>query len=139
MMDVIFREGWRQRAREYEPDSWWYLIRMLVASLQRTTGWNLQLDDRSSHCVGDGFSVDLRGLNVTSGPLDLRMRAILGGDVIEDRLLVRAFVFLYSGSCRLDGAGEYLELQATPADGNPWVAVGWMHGEPGEFDTFLRY
>ena len=136
-MDVIFRSGWDRRAHEYDAEAWVALSRWVVDSLEQAVGWILEVDGAVS--VGDGFSVDLRSAVGNAGILDLRLRAVLGADVHDDRLLVRAWLFLYTGAVQLRGPGECLELELTSAHESPWSLIGWSDGEPGEHDAFLRF
>ncbi len=132
---ALFDEGWRERARTYEPGQWAELATVLVDTFGSALHRTLCIVDDES-CFGDDFlSVDVRTSDLDASALALACRGIVGAQIVKDRLDIRAWLFLYSQSSvvRAEG-GTHIEFECG-RDG--WSAIGWRFGELGEFDAFL--
>jgi len=138
---VVLAGGWRQRSSGMTRDDWMSLAAQAVNSLAAFLGRPFSID-ANAISLGEGFfSVDFRTDDSGPVPWDLRIRGIVGSDVIEDRLLIRSWLFLYSGNRRLSPTGaEYLELELRLHEGaSTWIPIGWELGYPGEYDHFATF
>jgi hypothetical protein len=134
--DIFEPHGWRQGAARRDREFWTTAAEAALEKLAATVGFALILDVARWWSSGDGFSVDFFSSKETKG-LQIRPRGILGAEVVEDQLLVRSWVFLYSASERLTtNTGECLLFQVVAG---AWQSQGWIFGESGEFDHFAGY
>jgi len=135
----IFELGWVRRSKELGRQDWLAIAEMVLHGLEAALRRKLQFDGQDVGAVDEGFCLEARSTDRDETSLDLRVRAIVGTDIIDDRLLIRASVFLYTGIEQLRSSGEYLEMQYVPGDGGRWTPVAWRTGEPGEFDDFATF
>ena len=112
------------------------LASQAVAVLSTSVRRPLRLH-QSETSFGAGFSVEVESEDRDASVLDLRLRGIVGASIHDDRLLIRAWLFLYSGELRIGPpTGEvFLELELVPEDGGTWRGR-WARDVHGEFDAF---
>ena len=75
-------------------------------------------------------------------PWQLGLRGIVGAQVVEDALLVRAWVYPYFGNVRLSAAGQgdvALLEYVRQAEAGIWVSRGWEFEELGESAAFEKF
>jgi hypothetical protein len=135
----LFSEGWRKRGAEMAAADWMKLGSQLIESLARALHRNIGINEAVDVSIGEGFSIDIRTTEQDPGVFDLHVLGTIGADVVGDRLLVRAWLFLYSNGLRIAPTGqEVFQLRLVPEDSGSWRNVGWGKGEHGEFDSYLR-
>jgi hypothetical protein len=136
---MIFGGGWRARVATVDDEEWGRIATVMVTSLAAFLHRSLSVD-RDSVSLGKGFSVRFRTDDHEQSVWDLRVRGIVGGNAVDDRLLIRCWLFLYSGSSRIaPPEAEYLELELVSESGGTWRTMGWGLGFSEEFDSFLMF
>lgn len=140
--DLIFNFRASSHGEGYDDGVWTMVIRHVVEQLSRVLGQTLSLVGDRSVVVSDGFSVDFRSEGVGSKPWQLGLRGIVGAQVIEDALLVRAWVYPYFGDVRLSaaGRGDVALLRYVRQDqGGVWISNGWEFEEHDESPAFEHF
>ncbi len=115
------------------------MIAHVIGQLSRTFEHDLRLVEDDSIRSSDGFSVDFRSEDVGSSLWQLRLRGVIGTDIIRGSLLVRAWVFMYLNDDRLPVGGQDHVLWMTyvkTAQGGVWQSDGWQLDEYGEWGWF---
>ncbi len=136
----VFEAGWRARGTTMSDAAWLVIAHQAVEFLGAILRRRIQVDEKAVS-VREGFSVDFRTDDEDPTLWDLRVRGTVGADIVDDRLLVRGWLCLYSGDRRIapDGAEFFhVELVREQAQ-ETWRRVGWRRGEPGEFDSFAAF
>ncbi len=139
--DILFGFGETPLPEGGDEDVWSAVVRHLVDQVADMFGQELEIDDDAVH-FDDGFCIDFRTGGAGAASLTLRLRGILGAQVVEGSLLVRAWVFLYLGNDRLreEVPGDVLAMRYVDTErGGAWCSDGWEYGEPGEWDPFDRF
>ncbi len=136
--DILFGYGEPTTPDRGDEQVWYAVVRNLVDQLAKRFGQELEIEDDE---IGfdDGFCVDFRTGGSDADSLTLRVRGVVGAQVVNDALLVSAWVFLYLGEARLsvEVPGECLYFTYVDTDrGGAWRLEGWEIGEPGEHDAF---
>jgi hypothetical protein len=139
--DILFNFGGRSSNESWDKGVWSTVVRHLVDQMAKTFGQPLQIVDDDVD-FDEGFGVEFRTDGEAAAALTLRVRGIIGADVVEGVLLVHAWVFLYLQDARLDleVPGEVLWMSYVETEqGGIWQHEGWEYGEPGEWDAFERF
>lgn len=122
---------------EVDEPAWRELVERLVLRLGGALGRVLSIDAPVLD-VGDGFCVHLREHDA-SGPLPVRVRAVLGATPFPDGLYVEGCVFFYVGNERVAPAEQELLLLSLSPD-LVFEVRGWEVGfdreEWAAFATF---
>lgn len=130
-------------ARTFNADEWNELLRFSITSLNQWFGYSVETEALEHGCVGEGaaggFCLEI--LNACSSNNDVfRWKGVLGASIIDGKIRVRLFAFLYSGSHRLvtkDGKefGEFV-LEIGPSGHAGWKLFGWFEDTYGEFSQY---
>lgn len=142
--------GFNADAPDYDRNTWADMAKHLLSRLSTALGHQLSPDtNEETWSLGNGMCVDFRSKVIGTALGGFGIRGILGAQVAEDGLLVRAWVFVYLGGVRLaaTGRGDVLAMRYVRNDevgewegwGHGGDASGWHFGEPGEFDAFERF
>jgi hypothetical protein len=135
----ILHGGWSKRAADTDDEAWLAMATNMVNSLADLLSRSVSID-RGAISLGEGFSVDFRTNDRDLSLWNMQIRGIVGASVVKDRLLVRCWLFLYSGGRRMAPAdAEYFELELVPEKGGTWRHTGWGIGFPAEFDSYLTF
>lgn len=146
--DLIF--GSTSTSAEYDRSTWARIAVHLVERLSRALAHDLSLEGRDEEWnLGEGLSVDVRSADSRPARWKFAIRGIVGAQLIKDRLLVRAWIFVYLGNLRMavEGRGDTLVMRYVQkgrvgeweAWGDTSDPDGWTFGEPGEFDAFRHF
>lgn len=128
----------------YGDDVWSTIIDHLVGRLSNTLGQRGLSVDEGGLILRDGFTVDFRSNGSGQKPWQLALRGILGAQVIEDVLLVRAWIFPYFRNERLiaKNLGDAALLKYVRQEhGGAWISYGdgWEFEEGDDFADFAHF
>ncbi len=136
---LLAATNWSERAGTLGETQWRAIAAYCTRLLERDLRCPLGVCDED---YGDGFSIGLRCIHVALPIRPLRLRATLGADIVDDRLLVHCWLFIYSGEELLTlHSGEpvlVLRLELTE-QGPEWREIAWDHGYPGEYDGAISF
>lgn len=110
-----------------------------MARLADSLGQELRAEAAEEGAQEDGFSLDFRTVPTGKAPWQIGLRGILGAQVIEGSLWVRAWLYLYFAAARMRPAGADVLVLRWNGEDDRWVLLGWEqeeHGESAAFDTF---
>lgn len=140
--DIVFDAGASSRLSACDDAVWSAVVGHVVAQLSSTLGQDIQLIGDQDIKFDEGFSVDFRSKGVGSNSWKIRLRGVIGADVVDGALLVRAWVFIYLNNVRLsvEGQGHVSLMRYVKTDGGGvWEPDGWEYGEHGEWDPFAHF
>jgi hypothetical protein len=130
--DLIFLEP-VPAARTAE--EWDAIVERLVSTLGDALDLPLVIHRRDV-ISGVALSCQVKTGAPVAGPLEIGLTATIGFEVIQQRPVVNAFVFLFTGGTRLSARGveeSFAELLYEP--GGRWRLHGWAADEYGEFSN----
>jgi hypothetical protein len=139
--DILFGFSDSPSQEIWSEEVWVAVVRHLVDQIAKMFGQVLEIVDNGVD-FDDGFCIDFRTGGADAVRLSLRLRGIVGAQVIEGSLLVRAWVFLYLGDERLreEIPGDVLAMRYIDTDrGGAWHSDGWEYGYPDEWAAFERF
>lgn len=137
-LNDLLTGDWALLAPHVDEELWSQVAEFAVGRLEHSLALSLKYEppviDKEA-----GFCLECRTIPKGGGVVGLQFRSIVGTDFVDDRLLVRASLFMYSMNDLLQASGEYLELILEPQNEGTWKRIGWRTGEPGEFDDFATF
>ena len=139
--DILFNFRASPLQETWDEGVWSTVVRHLVEQMAKTFGQEFQIVDDDVD-FDEGFGVEFRTSAESAATLTLRVRGIIGADVVEGALLVHAWVFLYLQDDRLhlEVPGEVLWMSYVETErGGVWQHEGWEDGDPGEWDAFENF
>ena len=123
----LFGAGWKDDA------PWDQIALECVNRLALALGCDVGPDSEVIH--DSGFSVEVRG----RGGI-VSYRGTVGGDIVDERLCIRAWLFPYAGGVLLQPPNTLgiaaLVFELLPAG---WSLDSWSEGFPGEYDAYRTW
>jgi len=115
------------------------LSKHCMARLAESVGQELRVDSPEEAAMEDGFSVGFRGVPMGEAPCEIGLRGIVGAQMVDGCLWVRAWLYLYFGGARMRPANADVLVLRWNAEDDRWGLLGWEreeHGESAAFETF---
>src|SRR3954471_5297141 len=104
--DIIFGFDASSKRGRLDDGVWSATIGHIVEQLSKTFGQDIRLVGGQNINFDDGFSVDFRSEGLGPSLWKFRLRGVIGADVIDNSILVRAWVFFYINDARVSVEGQ---------------------------------